>query len=1004
MFVALLLVGILEPCVFVFNESGLDSYIYYWFTITLFIVDIVLRCFRAHRKSTREGVVWVTHVPEITKAYMRDWMFCVDVVSAFPLQAICDGFRLTSSQTGHALSGLRMIRFLKFARLPELLHRMNEITGWSFHVLSVFQFGCVSCLVLHWIACLWCYLGGMGHHSWLDSVQDKYAFLAFDNDRDVYLMSLYWAITVLSSVGFGDITPQARVEFFWAIVSMAIGGTVWAYVVGSVCGMAATSDKHRIAFENQVNDVNEMMKEQEVPAELSERIQEFYQHAKPFMRMQLYHETIRQLSPQLKGEIVQWMYDKCFERVWYFDVLSAREDRDACRGRRALAEGMVPKMYATEELIEDTIDGLRCLVFLRSGLCVRKCNLLAPGAVWGLDVILGSEEHDDIEHLLDVELARSITYAFVLKLSKVHIDHAASLIPSFARRLRKAHLRMLFWRGVIAASRATTRLEKKDTNLLQINATPTWDKIGKRMAQVVHMDRLLLDKAECQSQTLETDKMLRRHSSAHIHVSARRSSIAKDLRMGRTCSIRDRRRSHDELDEKTKASNERSDKRRSSFFMERQTSDSAVSEPKRQTSKEVQVRHQMVQADRIGSGDILEEKAQKTTRDQSVQVDMMPDPPHVPSAGESMDDRQYSLHESATAGQPEEVMRPLLLGQASSRRGNAGQSTAPLHVPPSDDSSRSASPQCSVRDFDSIARKPVASFKVRTSSFSESLRSESLSGKPEPAANTRTWRAAPSIEERLRRVYDAMPSGFNLNAPTHTTVGNRGGNLVSPTLSRDASQAVHQSATGSNATGLSPPSVTSSRTRTFSGQQVDRSTSQQGVAADTKAIDVSEYQVAEMEKGRTARDVEDVPESLQVSPRLRSPAASDTDVVQRKAGRQRTSKRRQRNSEDDPFLDDNVEVQPRRSARVSQRDRSASDPADLPVERVRSDSALDATSDNCEPAWRKEFEQKLDDLGEDLAVINEGIEDDFSSLRDEVSELTRLMHQLLCRFDAEEKY
>merc|ERR1719161_13427 len=119
-------------------------------------------------------------------------------------------------------------------------------------------------------------------------------------------------------------------------------------------------------------------------------------------------------------------------------------------------------MYAPEEDIEDSVNGTRCLVFLRSGLCVRKFNLLAPGAVWGLDVILGSEEHHDIEELLDTALARSINFAFVLKLSKSTIDHAASLVPVFARRLRKAHLRMLFWRGVLAAKRATERLDRPD--------------------------------------------------------------------------------------------------------------------------------------------------------------------------------------------------------------------------------------------------------------------------------------------------------------------------------------------------------------------------------------------------------------------------------------------------------------------------------------------------------------------------------------------------------------
>merc|ERR1719183_606410 len=135
---------------------------------------------------------------------------------------------------------------------------------------------------------------------------------------------------------------------------MGIGGTVWAYVVGSVCGMAASMDKHRNAFENQLNDVNVLCTERKFPSELTERVQSYYKHAKEFMRMKLYHDTIKELSPALKGEVVNWMYGSCFKRVWYFDVV---DERCSC----FLSEGMVPLMYAPEEWVEDSIEGTRCL-------------------------------------------------------------------------------------------------------------------------------------------------------------------------------------------------------------------------------------------------------------------------------------------------------------------------------------------------------------------------------------------------------------------------------------------------------------------------------------------------------------------------------------------------------------------------------------------------------------------------------------------------------------------
>jgi len=500
MFWCLIVTGVVEPYVSVFYGRGhidLQYKVFYWTSTAVFSVDFCLRFFRAQKQSTRDGVVLVTHLPQIARMYMRTWSFYIDLVSALPLSPLAYllGIDVYISQT---LAVCRMVRLLKFARLHGTFFRIHDVSGWSFSAIYIFQFVMMSALVLHWIACVWASLVTNDKQSWFTKAEKDYQFLDFDADADMYLMSLYWSVTVLTQVGFGDITPQARAEFFWAIVCMGVGGTVWAYVVGNVCGISAGLDKHRDEFKNLLNDVSVLCAERHLPWVLQERVEQFYKHSKDFIRMKSYHHTVRDLSPALKGEVLDWMYGNCFKRVWYFDVVDER-----CS--RLLTEGMVPKMYAPEESVEDTLNGLRCLVFLRSGLCVRKNNLLAPGAVWGLDVILGSEEHHDIEELLDTALAKSIHFCFVMKLGKNTIDHAAGLVPAFARRLRKAHLRMLFWRGAIAASRAQSRLDKPESQILH-TSTPVWDRAGKMMAKVLHQDCQLIHHYE-ESSTTECTKL-----------------------------------------------------------------------------------------------------------------------------------------------------------------------------------------------------------------------------------------------------------------------------------------------------------------------------------------------------------------------------------------------------------------------------------------------------------------------------------------------------------------
>jgi len=54
--------------------------------------------------------------------------------------------------------------------------------------------------------------------------------------------------------------------------------------------------------------------------------------------------------------------------------------------------------------------------------------------------------------------------------------------------------------------------------------------------------------------------------------------------------------------------------------------------------------------------------------------------------------------------------------------------------------------------------------------------------------------------------------------------------------------------------------------------------------------------------------------------------------------------------------------------------------------------------------WRTDVKKSLDAQANELDEFQAEVQDDISALGEEVDELARLMHQLLARLDAEEKY
>jgi len=58
--------------------------------------------------------------------------------------------------------------------------------------------------------------------------------IGWDNDVDRYVLSLFWAIQSVTSIGYGNIAPVSRVEFFMANILMLVSGVFWAYAIGNI--------------------------------------------------------------------------------------------------------------------------------------------------------------------------------------------------------------------------------------------------------------------------------------------------------------------------------------------------------------------------------------------------------------------------------------------------------------------------------------------------------------------------------------------------------------------------------------------------------------------------------------------------------------------------------------------------------------------------------------------------------------------------------------------------
>ena len=184
----------------------------------LFLVDIIIIFNSSYFDEDYETV---TDRKLIAKKYLKGW-FAIDFFAIFPFDFFTQGHSHTSEYSDFirvARIG-RMYKLLKLARLLRILKILKERSkilrylreflqiGIGFERVTIFL--CSFLMLCHIITCLWVFATQFVAEeelSWI--VGGDFGEL---DTADRYLVSLYFTITTITTVGYGDISATNATE------------------------------------------------------------------------------------------------------------------------------------------------------------------------------------------------------------------------------------------------------------------------------------------------------------------------------------------------------------------------------------------------------------------------------------------------------------------------------------------------------------------------------------------------------------------------------------------------------------------------------------------------------------------------------------------------------------------------------------------------------------------------------------------------------------------------
>ena len=350
-----------------------------------FIIDVGTTFNTAYMRA--EDGLLVLDREAIRTNYLRGW-FVIDMVAALPFELadllvenvgveVRAGAGAVPAADGSDMETILLLRVLRLFRLMRLLRLLKlrvymdklEDTMNSLNInLQLFFLARVICGILylmHILGCFWFFLadGSLHEVTWLSAYGDPAA--GREAVWEHYLLSIYWALTTLTTVGYGDIVPQNDTERAYALCTFMTGALVFGFLLSTVADLVKNADPIKVQKDKRLEEVKHYLRWHRFPPELVARVKRYFEFYLAQQSAMDEEGILDDLAPALRRDVQAALLSRS---VQTFPLLR-KLPLDAQLQLHAALRPMVREPH--EVLVEPGEKGAEggyCVCFMRSGI------------------------------------------------------------------------------------------------------------------------------------------------------------------------------------------------------------------------------------------------------------------------------------------------------------------------------------------------------------------------------------------------------------------------------------------------------------------------------------------------------------------------------------------------------------------------------------------------------------------------------------------------------------
>ena len=157
---------------------------------------------------------------------------------------------MKGARIGRLIKLFKLIKMAKTAKTKkQASEHMRTKMRVSVAIERMFFFAVFSLLFIHTISCLWIFLAveNMDIDNWIDTFEFN-----LNDVGPMYTIGMYWTVTTITTVGYGDISATNTAERIVASIIMIIGVIAFSFSTGSLSSIIQNVDSRQAEYRKRL--------------------------------------------------------------------------------------------------------------------------------------------------------------------------------------------------------------------------------------------------------------------------------------------------------------------------------------------------------------------------------------------------------------------------------------------------------------------------------------------------------------------------------------------------------------------------------------------------------------------------------------------------------------------------------------------------------------------------------------------------------------------------------